>query len=366
MRSFGHGGLLSKERRERDSRYVGRNGPNDWLISIQASNPTSRGLPRLLLAVCISLSSVFVAAEPLHGHAQASTFQKSDDKKQNDKDQSVRLHSDLVVVNVTVTDQEGRFIHSLKAGDFILQEDNARQSIHTLEADEASFAAAILVDMSGSMEYKFGMVRGSAAAFIEHIGEDDQVAVYGFNDKIKQFQDFSNNRYITDYIWDAKAEDDTRLYDCIDTGINALLTRPEKRRAVLLISDGWDNTSQKASMSSVMKKALSAGIVIYCVDIIEDEYLAGGGSAAPMLRRGRAEMQEFARQTGGRYIHSPHGDKLDERFTGLVDELRNQYTLTYYPANEKRDGRWRALSVGVSRPGAVTRARRGYYAPKSP
>ena len=310
------------------------------------------------LVALLATASVPGKSAPLH------LLQKSDDKKQAEKDQAVRLHSDLVVVNATVTDQQGRFIHSLKAGDFVLREDNARQSIESIEAAEASFAAAILVDMSGSMEYKFGMVRGSAAAFIEHIGEDDQVAVYGFNDKIRQFQDFSNNHYITDYIWDAEAKDDTRLYDCIDTGIEALSKRPEKRRAILLISDGWDNTSHKASMDTVMKKALSAAVVIYSVDLIEDEFLLGGGSAGPMLRRGRAEMQEFARQTGGRYIHSPQGDKIEEAFTGIVDELRNQYTLTYYTTNEKRDGRWRTLSVSLARSGAAIRTRRGYYAPK--
>ena len=340
---------------------------NDVLIArTENMRPNHNASQRRAIIVLSCLLLGFTFVQPVRPPALGCTWlQKTDGKKQEDKDQAVRLHSDLVVVNVTVTDQEGRFVHSLKAGDFVLQEDNVKQAIRSVEADEASFAATILVDMSGSMEYKFGMVRGSAAAFIEHIGEDDQVAVYGFNDKIKQFQDFSNNRYITDYIWDAKAEDDTRLYDCIDAGINALLTRPEKRRAVLLISDGWDNTSQKASMNSVMKKALNAGIVIYCVDLIEDEYLAGSGSVAPMLRRGRGEMQEFARQTGGRYIHSASGDKLEEGFTGIVDELRNQYTLTYYPGNDKRDGRWRALSVGVSRPGTAVHARRGYYAPKS-
>ena len=76
-------------------------------------------------------------------------------------------------------------------------------------------------------------------------------------------------------------------------------------------------------------------------------------------------MKEFATQTGGRYIHTPQGDKLEEAFTGIVDELRNQYTLTYYSTNKKRDGRWRKLNIAVSRPGLTTRARKGYWAPKT-
>ena len=82
-------------------------------------------------------------------------------------------------------------------------------------------------------------------------------------------------------------------------------------------------------------------------------------------RRGRNEMKEFSNQSGGLYVHSPQGDKLQETFTNIVDELRNQYTLTYYPTNQKRDGRWRKLSIGAARPGLSVRTRRGYFAPKA-
>lgn len=83
------------------------------------------------------------------------------------------------------------------------------------------------------------------------------------------------------------------------------------------------------------------------------------------LQRGRAEMKQFSTETGGRYVHSPQGDKLEEAFTNIVEELRNQYTLTYYSSNPKRDGRWRRVEVRVARPGLVTRARKGYWAARS-
>jgi Ca-activated chloride channel family protein len=214
------------------------------------------------------------------------------------------------------------------------------------------------------MGYKFGLVRGAAASFLEQIRENDQVAVYGFNNQVRLFQEFSDSRLITDYIWDAKAEDKTRLYDCMDEAIVALSKREEKRRAILLISDGWDYSSHRASFDSVMKKALSAGVVVYSVDLIEDDNLMGSGSDAMFLRKGRGDMKQFAEQTGGKYVHSPHGDKMEESFASIIDELRNQYTLTYYSTSDKRDGRWRRLEVKVSRQGAVVRNRKGYFAPK--
>lgn len=281
-----------------------------------------------------------------------------------DQDEPVLLRADLVVVSVTVTDSAGQYAHGLGGKDFVVLEDGAEQQVSSFSSEEAPFAAAILIDMSGSMEYKFGQVRGAAASFLDHIRENDQVAVYGFNDKVRQLQDFSNLRDITDYIWDAKAENTTRLYDCMDEAVTALVGRAEKRRAILMISDGWDSTSHKASLDSVMKKALAAGVTIYTIDLTDDDTMRGTSSAAISLQRGRSDMKEFADKTGGIYVHTPQGDKLQESFVNIVEELRNQYTLTYYSTNLKRDGRWRKLSVGLRKQGLTARARRGYWGPK--
>jgi Ca-activated chloride channel family protein len=331
--------------------------------------PASARLVAAFIAAALALASGAAGADgpPQEKKSQSKTQEAPRDRQQRDQeardqDDPVRLHSDLVVVSVTVTDAGGHYAHGLGLKDFALFEDNTPQSLESFAAEEAPFAAAIVIDMSGSMEYKFGLVRAAAASFIEHIRDNDQVAVYGFNNKVRQFQDFTNTRDISEYIWDAKAEDMTRLYDGLDEAINALAARPERRRAIVLITDGCDNTSRNASLDSVMKKALSAGVIIYSVDLIDDDALLGGGALSAALRRGRADMKEFSNQSGGRYLHSPQGDKLEEAFVNIVDELRNQYTLTYYSTNTKRDGRYRKINVGVSRAGAAVRARRGYWA----
>jgi VWFA-related protein len=313
-------------------------------------------------ASCVTLAALLVSAPVLSGGFTQEKKAKPDPAQD---DEPVQLHSDLVVVNLIVTDAKGQYAHGLTAGEFKILEDDKAQPIETFLAEEAAFAAAILIDTSGSMDYKFGLVRAAAASFVDHIRDNDQVAVFGFNDKIRLFQDFSDLRDISEYVWDAEAENNTRLYDCADEAITALEKRAEKRKAILLISDGWDTISRKASFDSVMKKSLARGITIYSIDLVDDSLRTGGGHAVLNLRRGQSEMKEFAAQTGGRYLHTPQGDKLEEAFTGIVDELRNQYTVTYYSTNKKRDGRWRKLSVAVARPGLTTRTRKGYWAPKS-
>src|ERR1041384_5140866 len=321
----------------------------DRSYKVQASKlTTERRLVAICLAILLSLLLVATSSPVARGQDKASKHDGADQKTDQKRDpDALKLHSDLVVVNLIVTD------------------DGAAQTVSDLITEEASFAAAILIDMSGSMDYKFGLVRAAAASFLDHIRDNDQVAVYGFNNKIKMFQDFTDLRDISEYVWDAKAEDTTRLYDCADEALAAIGKRPEKRKAILLISDGWDTTSSKATFDSVMKKSLAAGVTIYTIDLIDNGLRVGGGSEMAGLRRGQAEMQEFALQTGGRYVHSPQGDKLEEAFTNIVEELRNQYTLIYYSSNQKRDGHWRKLNVSTSRPGLTTRSRKGYWAPKS-
>jgi len=325
-----------------------------------SSHPKTGNWVRAYIVVLVALLLV----TPVFSWSRGQDKKPKQDPRQSDDD-PVQLHSDLVVVNLIVTDAKGQYAHGLTAQDFKVVEDNTAQAIDSFLAEEASFAAAILIDMSGSMEYKFSLARAGAASFVDHIRDNDQVAVFGFNNKIKLFQEFSDLRDITEYIWDAKAEDLTRLYDCADEAISALEKRSERRKAILLISDGWDTSSHKASFDSVMKKCLARGITIYSIDLIEDSERMASNSAFLGLKRGQTEMKEFAALTGGRYVHTPQGDRLEEAFTGIVDELRNQYTLTYYSTNPKRDGHWRKLNVGVTRPELTARTRKGYWAPKS-
>jgi Ca-activated chloride channel homolog len=332
------------------------------MLSSLANQSTAEGRSVALILAIALLILLATPSSPANRPQEKKTKHESSEQAADD---TVKLHSDLVVVNLTVTDANGQYAHGLKAKDFSVIEDGAAQTVTDLLSEEASFAAAILIDMSGSMDYKFGLVRASAASFVDHIRDNDQVAVYGFNNKIKMFQDFTDLRDISEYVWDAKAEDTTRLYDCADEALSALKKRAEKRKAILLISDGWDTSSQKATFDSVMKKSLADGVMIYTIDLIEDSSRMGSGSEEAGLRRGQSEMKQFALQTGGRYVHSPQGDKLEDAFNNIVEELRNQYTIIYYSSNQKRDGRWRKLNVSATRPGLMTRSRKGYWAPKS-
>ncbi len=204
------------------------------------------------------------------------------------------------------------------------------------------------------------LARAACARFANGLREGDAVAIYSFGgSKIRMLQDFTELRDVADEVWDLKAEGETPLYDGVFTAAAALGKRSEKRRAILLVSDGAD-TRSRHSFEDAIRRVTASGIAVYAVDL-SDSALYHTGSQD----NGAQVLKEFCVKTGGRFFRTPGGSKLRDAFTLTVEELRNQYTLTYEPSNDRRDGRWRAIEVRLNRPKLNIRARQGYHAPKA-
>lgn len=278
--------------------------------------------------------------------------------QQQDEDDVLRVNTDLVVVNVTVTDASGKYARGLHGADFKVLEDGHEQKISNFTAEETPFAAVVLLDFSGSMENRITLARSAAIHFLDGLRDEDVAAVYRFDSKVEQLQDFSPSRDLAPIAFGMHAKGLTVLNDAVLKAAQDLATRPEKRRAIVVLSDGFD-TRSSASMDKALTAALNAGVTIYTVDMSSPD--------TPAAERAQAAgaLQNFAKKSGGRYISTPGGQALREAFTGIVQELGNQYTISYRPSNTAHDGRWREIEVKLSRPELTVRARKGYRAPKS-
>ena len=148
------------------------------------------------------------------------------------------------------------------------------------------------------------------------------------------------------------------MNDAIYEAALELEKRPEKRRAIVVLSDGAD-TKSKHSSSKALKAALRANATIYTVDMSSIE----SGGRAKMQNQG--VLKNFAEKTGGRFVATPGGMQLRNAFKNIVQELGNQYTFGYQPTNTKNDGKWRKIEVKISRPNINVRTREGYNAPKA-
>lgn len=277
---------------------------------------------------------------------------------QTSGDDIINVDSRLVLLNATVTDQGGRPRLGLTKENFEVFESGVRQEIEIFEAENTPFAAVILIDTSGSMEQRVSLARAAAMRFLEGVRPDDRVAIYNFDSKLTLVQEFSNLRDLVPRVYDLKASGWTVLYDAVHAAAIELEKRPEKRKAIIVLSDGADTRSGR-SASRALNAALKANATIYTVDMSA----VNTGGRARMQNRG--VLKNFAEKTGGRFVETPGGAQMREAFEDIVKELGIQYTIGYYPTNAANDGKWRSISVNVL-PGSLrVRAREGYNAPSN-
>lgn len=275
-------------------------------------------------------------------------------------DEVIRTNTELVVLNVTVTDKAGQYVPGLRLSDFAIFEDGKQvpfEVISSFSVHESPFASVVLLDTSGSMESRLSLARSAAIRFLDRLREEDVAAVYKFDSKVEQVQEFSGGRDLAPMAYGVKATGMTTLNDAIVDAAKALASRPEKRKAIVVLSDGLD-TFSKASADKAIESALAIGASIYAVDMS-----ATDGNASRNLQSA-AVLKGFAEKSGGRFVATPGGPALRDAFASIADELGHQYTIAFRPLNQKRDGKWHKLDVKTSRSDLVVRSRKGYRAPK--
>lgn len=269
-----------------------------------------------------------------------------------------RVNTDLVLVNATVTDAKGKPVGGLRKADFKLLEDAQSQQISFFGAESTPFAAVILLDTSGSMEARMSMARAAAVRFVESLRPEDMVAVYRFDSEIVKLQDFSSTANLSDRFFDTRAHGQTRLYEAIVTAARELAKRPERRKAIVVLSDGADTASLDTREKAV-DAALAADAAIYGIDMTQD----GTGDRRDL--QVAQILKSLSEKSGGIYVAAAGGPLLRDACKRIVQELSEQYTIGYQPTNQNHDGRWRAIEIKLSRPDLKVRARKGYKAPKS-
>ena len=271
------------------------------------------------------------------------------------EDEEVRIDSSVVILNASIKGKDGRTINGLRKEQFKVFEDGVEQPIEYFSPEQTPFAAVILLDTSGSMEQRVSMARAAAIRFLDGLRLDDNVAIYRFDSKIELVQPFSNSRDIAEAAYDLKSSGTTRMNDAIFEASVALSKREEKRRAIIVLSDGQDTMSGR-SADKALRAAMDADIMIYTIDMSPIE-----GSKRV---QNQGPLKNLAEKSGGTFVSTPGGAAMREAFAKIVEELGVQYTIGYSPLNTKKDGKWRAIELRVTKPDLTIRTRKGYNAEK--
>jgi Ca-activated chloride channel homolog len=306
----------------------------------------------------------------------------------------INIDTELVTVPVKVLDRGNRFVSGLKKEDFQILEDNAPQEIAYFSNEEQPFTVALVLDMSYSTTFKIAEIQSAALAFIGQLRENDKVMVVSFDETVHLLCNPTTDRkQIYAAIKSTKIESGTSLYDAVDLVINEGFRKISGRKAIVLFTDGVDTTSSRAFASNNIGDALESDALIYPVQYhtfkdvqamknkpviitpptstsnpfptIRNTGTPGSqGTTAEDYRKAQVYLNDLATRTGGRIYKADSTANLADAYSRIAAELREYYSLGYYPKTESNEGKRLKIKVSVNRQDTTVRARDSYVVRK--
>jgi VWFA-related protein len=256
---------------------------------------------------------------------------------------------DVVQFTAVVTDDDGRFVKGLGAKDFIVFDNNRPQKITSFESENISLELVVALDVSSSMRAALPRVKESAIRFLAGLRPADQVTLLGFNDNVFTLAPRSRDQAArVKAINLMRAWGGTALHDVLLNGLN-VLSRYPGRRAMLLFSDG-DDQSSHATLDAAVARAESSDATIYVI----------GQGRAIRAHELQTVLKRFASISGGRSFFTEDISRLDKFFEEILEDLSNQYLISYGYPDKERDGLLHSIRVEVGGGKYHVRAREGY------
>jgi Ca-activated chloride channel family protein len=263
-----------------------------------------------------------------------------------------------------VTDAANHFVVGLEKSNFKLFEDGVEQHVSQFSGEDVPLSIGILVDTSGSMAGRIGTSRRAVAEFLKTMNVQDEAFLLEFSDHAKLIVPFTKQfDTITNRLAEANPEGTTALLDAVNLGVETMADAHNPRKALLLISDGGENSS-KYSQDDVNEAIKKADVQVYAMGVFDP--LAKLLGLAPGVVSGPAFLAKLCEQTGGHVYAAGNFAALPSVARRIGIELRNQYVLAYTPAKHERNGEYRKIEVKITPPPGLpdvkARWRSGYYA----
>jgi Ca-activated chloride channel family protein len=284
--------------------------------------------------------------------------------QQRSDDYRIRADVNLVVLHATVLNERGHFVDSLKPEHFRILEDGVEQKLEIFRREDLPVTVGLVIDNSGSMRVKRERVKVAALAFIEASNPNDEIFVVNFNDDyyLDIEKDFTNHiEDLREALERIDARGSTALYDALLGSLAHLKKGTRDKRVLLLISDGNDNASRN-SLERVLQEVQLSDALIYTIGLFADEKRSE-------IRKLRKILEEIAALSGGLAYFPEELHDVEAICRQIAHDIRNQYTLAYYPTNRALDGTFRRVKVELRAPRSYgklsVRTRTGYFAAKA-
>jgi len=289
----------------------------------------------------------------------------------------IRVDSQLVTLNISVIDRStNRGLMGLKQSDFKLFEDGREQRIVQFDSASSPFDLVLLIDLSGSTREVVKLIRAAALRFVDAARPADRIAVITFAGEPRIVSELTADRDLLRQRIETidTARGDTKLYDATNFAMAEVMkqTKNSRRTAIVLMSDGLDGTipgisgqqgSLKFSYPETLRNIQEFDGVLYTLWLnTEYEAMSPLDTQPEAFDMGHDRMKEMADAGGGIFYQVERLSDLAGAYEQVVADLGTVYSLAYRPRNSARDGKWRAIRIGIDRPNAVPRGKRGYYA----
>ena len=278
-------------------------------------------------------------------------------KKANN--QTLKVDVDLVLVNATVSDAQGRMVTGLGPEHFQLWEDKIEQKIEYFSSEDTPLSVGFIFDATGSMSDKISTARDAATTFLKTGNPEDDYFLVTFSERAQLAQDFTTDiSQIQNRLMFTPAKGPTPLFDAVYLGFDKMKSVNNKRKALLLITDGEDNHSLY-SFADIKEFAKESDVQVFAIGIASPFGELNKG------RTGRAMIEDLVQVTGGRAFFPDSIYDLEDICNKIAVELKNQYVLGYHSTNGEKDGKWRKIRLKVDppkgKPNLSVRGKTGYY-----
>src|SRR5689334_3160065 len=316
------------------------------------------------VGICLLCAAVAsITAHPQQDASQQTAPPQTPPTDPQDPRYKLNVEVELVNVTATVLDEQGKYLDGLKLDDFQVFEDGEEQKISFFSHDlRVPISVGVLIDSSGSMRHKLQQALQTVREIAAAISPQDEMFVVQFASDVEMRHHFTSNmQEIQKSLRDIKAGGETAAYDAIQVGMDEMKMAKHNKKILLLVTDGFDTKSHinSAQVEDILKRS---EVLVYAIGIDDDD------DDPLVLRRTRYHIYHYML---GR-LTSISGGRAFRLFTGrnyalnslaqvLLEELHQQYTLSYYPTSERDKNAWRQVDVKVKKPGAQIRHRMGYY-----
>lgn len=291
------------------------------------------------------------------------------------EDPVIKVDVDLVSVLASVRDKKGAFIKDLDKEMFTIFEDGKQQEIRYFARESnLPLTIGLLVDVSKSQENLIEVERRAAAAFFRGVlKQKDQAFLISFGSEAELLQDMTGSpRLLEKGLRELKLSvpvggvftpgttnapmRGTIMFDAVYLAATEQLKREVGRKVLVIIGDGVDHGS-RVKIAEAIEAAQKSDALIYSIYYSDPRYAMYGGG-------GDGDLKKMSSETGGRVFEVSRNRSLDQIFTEIQEEMRNQYSIGYAPPNPQRDGGYRKIDIKVNNKDYRVAARKGYYAQK--